>query len=489
MTSGAVRFWNRRKSGDIYPELLAISVVRDPRGEPTHYLGVFTDISRLKAHEAELERVAQYDPLTGVPNRRLLADRLHQAIAQVRRSGRQLAICYLDLDGFKPVNDRLGHAAGDQLLIEVARRLQGVMRESDSLARLGGDEFVLLFTELAEPQDAPLVCERILRAVNAPVRIADTTVRVSASIGVTLYPQDDGDGDALLRHADQAMYSAKEAGKGRYHLYDPAQGREVQAQRDRLEQLGRALDDHEFVLHYQPRINLVTGRVVGAEALIRWQHPELGLLLPGEFLRRLAGTDLDRALGDWVVATALQQLADWNAAGLGISVSVNISADHLLSGDFPECLRRALAAHPNMLPEDLELEILETAALGDTDEVEQVFANCRQLGVRLALDDFGTGHSSLSSFRRLAVDCVKIDQSFIQDMLDDPGDLGIVESVIRLAKAFDRAVVAEGVETREQGALLVELGCRFAQGYGIARPMPAAELSPWIADWSTANWL
>lgn len=482
--------WNRRKSGEVYAEMLAISVVRDNTGQLQNYIGVFSDISRLKTHEAELHQIAHYDVLTGVPNRRLLADRLGQAIARALRSGKPLAVCYLDLDGFKPINDRYGHAAGDHLLVEIAERLKGVLRTDDTLARLGGDEFVMLLTDLAQTEEARHVLDRVLAAVSAPVLIEDTLVRISASIGVTIFPADEADADTLLRHADQAMYRAKEAGKNCYHFFDAAHDRQVKAHYDHLQRLRQALKNDEFVLHYQPKVDLVSGEVVGAEALIRWRHPERGLLAPGEFLHYLNGSDLEIAVGEWVIESVLKQIVAWNDVGLGFTVSANISADHLLQTDFPDRLRAALERHPDVVPGNLELEILETAALADMDQAVLVLTRCQQLGVHFALDDFGTGYSSLSYLRNLPVDILKIDQSFVRDMLDDPNDLGIVESVVQLASVVNRQVIAEGVETLELGTKLIQLGCRLAQGYGIARPMPAEQMSGWVGQWrSKAAWL
>jgi diguanylate cyclase (GGDEF)-like protein/PAS domain S-box-containing protein len=475
--------WNRRKNGEIYAEMLSISIVRDAEGRLLHHIGVFSDITLLKKHEAELDRIAHYDTLTGVPNRRLLADRLAQAIARARRSGKPLAVCYLDLDGFKPINDRFGHAAGDRLLIEVTRRLLGVLRAEDTLARLGGDEFALLFTELRCPEESHAVLERILEAIRVPVSIGDFEVGVSASIGITLYPPDKPDADILLRHADQAMYYAKEIGKNRYHLFDPEQDRQTQSRRHHLQRLGEALQNGEFVLHYQPKADLVNGEIVGAEALIRWQHPEEGLLPPAAFLHHLEGSDLEIAVGDWVIESVLRQMEAWQAAGLRLVVSANVSANHLLQAGFCERLRLALERHPDVPPANLELEILETAALGDMVRAVDTLAECRKLGVRFALDDFGTGYSSLAYFRNLPVDILKIDQSFVHDMLEDPNDLGIVEGVVHLAQAFNRPMIAEGVETLEHGALLVYIGCRLCQGYGIARAMPAEQMPAWIEQW------
>ncbi len=460
----------------------------------THVNEMLAQIERrdeqLALHREELERIAHYDPLTGVPNRRLLADRLAQAIARARRSGKSMTVCYLDFDGFKPVNDQYGHTGGDILLVEIAERLGEVLRAEDTLARLGGDEFVMIFSELAQPEECHAILSRVLAAVSAPVAIAGIPVSISASIGATLFPADNVDADTLLRHADQAMYRAKEAGKNRYHLFDPGLDRELQARSLHQHRLREALKNDEFVLHYQPKVDLVSGAVIGAEALIRWQHPERGLLPPEDFLHYLYESDLEIPVGDWVIDTVLKQIKAWNAVGLALTVSANVSAAHLLHADFSERLRLSLERHPEVARQDLELEILETAALADMEKAIQVLARCRRLGVRFALDDFGTGYSSLTYFRNLPVDILKIDRSFVRNILDNPDDLGIVESVIKLAAAFNRPVIAEGVETLAIGTMLVGLGCRLAQGYGIAHPMPAAQFPGWTDAWrSEAAWL
>jgi diguanylate cyclase (GGDEF)-like protein/PAS domain S-box-containing protein len=474
---------NRRKGGEVYAEMLSIAAVRDERGRTQQYVGVFSDISRLKEHEAELDRIAHYDTLTGLPNRRLLADRMGQAVARAHRSGRTLAVCYLDLDGFKPVNDRFGHDAGDRLLVALTRALQEVLRSDDTLARLGGDEFVLLFNDLERDQEICQLLERVLAIVARPVDVGKAKVAVSASIGATLYPHDDADGDTLLRHADQAMYRAKESGRNRFHLFDPAHDRQVQAQRESYQRIAEGLRHDEFVLYYQPTVHLVSGDVIGLEALIRWQHPQQGLLLPGEFLPLLTGSGLERLLGERVIDRVLAQIAEWNACGSNVPVSVNISTGHLLNGNFIERLKAALNRYPQVSARELELEVVETVALGEMERAVSVLDAARELGVRFALDDFGTGYSSLSCLRRLPVETLKIDRSFVHDMLDDPDDLGIVEGVVRLAEAFNRTVVAEGVETPRHAAMLVKLGCKLGQGYGIGRPMPAEAVPGWLAAW------
>ncbi|PKO87717.1 MAG: hypothetical protein CVU16_15270 [Betaproteobacteria bacterium HGW-Betaproteobacteria-10] len=472
--------WNRKKSGEIFVEQLTISTVRDRLGAVSHFVGIFTDITLIKEHQQRLEHLAHYDALTQLPNRMLLGDRMQLAMAQTERNGKVLAVCYLDLDGFKPINDSYGHATGDRLLVEVAQRLKACMRGGDTVSRLGGDEFVLLFSGLEDEHECDLAIARVINSLTRPFMISDYDITISASIGVTLYPQDGADADTLLRHADQAMYAAKQAGRNRHHLFDPENDRRARVRREELGQIRDGLANGEFALYYQPKVNMRLGCVVGAEALIRWHHPERGLLLPGEFLYVVEGSELAIELGDWVIREALQQLDAWAAQGLDFSVSINIAGDHLQHPGFALRLGELLAAYPRVQPGRLELEILETAVLEDIGLVAALFAECRALGVSFALDDFGTGYSSLTYFRRLPAEMLKIDQSFIRDMLDDPEDLAIVEGVIGLTQAFKRKVIAEGVETVEHGLALLLLGCDLAQGYGIARPMSAALLPDWI---------
>ncbi|MEY2690527.1 MAG: hypothetical protein RL375_4727, partial [Pseudomonadota bacterium] len=482
--------WNRRRDGELYATLQSISVVRDRNHRVQHYVSVFADITRLKAHQAELDRVANFDSLTGLPNRRLLTDRLQQALLRARRSGKLSAVCLLDLDGFKSINDSYGHAVGDQVLVGIADQLKAALREQDTLARMGGDEFVLLLNDLTTVDDCSHILDRVMLALRQPVKADGHLLRSSASIGVSLYPADDVDPDTLLRHADQAMYQAKQVGKNRYQLFDPDIDRRSQQRRDQLSDLRLALERNEFVLYYQPKVDLVNGDLIGAEALIRWQHPERGLLAPGEFLHHVSGSELERPLGEWVLDTALAQIATWARQGIAIKVSVNISANHLLKPDFCERLALALSLHSAVNPAQLELEMLETAAIEDMEQAVAILHRCMSLGVAFSLDDFGTGYSSLTYLRKLPVHTLKIDQSFVRNMLGNAEDLGIVKGVIELASVFHRQVIAEGVETLEHGAVLRRMGCRQAQGYGIARPMPPDRLPGWLLGWQRGRiWL
>jgi diguanylate cyclase (GGDEF)-like protein/PAS domain S-box-containing protein len=478
--------WNRRKNGEVYAEMLTISAVHDAQGNIRHYVALFSDITSLKEHELQLEHIAHYDALTMLPNRVLLADRLQQAMAQVQRRGQPLAVAYLDLDGFKAINDNHGHEAGDQLLVAIAARMKQVLREGDTLARLGGDEFVAVLLDLADIHGSEPILARLLQAAAQPVHTGDLALQVSVSLGISFYPQaDDVDADQLLRQSDQAMYQAKLAGKNCYHVFDAEQDRSVRGRHESLDHIRQALTAREFVLHFQPKVNMRTGAVIGAEALIRWQHPERGLLAPAVFLPVIEDHPLAVEVGDWVIDSALTQIEIWRAAGLNIPVSVNVGARQLQQAAFVERLRLILAAHSGIGPGDLEIEVLETSALEDVARVSEVIEACREIGVTFALDDFGTGYSSLTYLKRLPVTLLKIDQSFVRDMLDDPDDLAILQGVLGLARAFRREVIAEGVETPEHGTLLLHLGCEQAQGYGIARPMPAGELPGWCSAWRT----
>tara|TARA_R110002153_G_scaffold61065_2_gene164863 strand:+ start:12510 stop:15125 length:2616 start_codon:yes stop_codon:yes gene_type:complete len=477
--------WNRRKNGEIYPEILTISAVKNSAGIVQHYVSLCTDITSMKAHQNQLEHIAHFDLLTNLPNRVLLADRLSQAMLHCKRHEQSLAVVFLDLDGFKHVNDSNGHNIGDELLIALSVRMKKALREGDSLARIGGDEFVAVLTDLNTVEDCEPVLERLLLAASKPITVGGVVLNVSASIGVTLYPQDSVDADQLMRHADQAMYVAKESGKNRFHLFDTAQDDAMKAERESLEAIRSALDNHQFVLHYQPKVNMRSGKVTGVEALIRWQHPVRGLLNPIEFLPIIENNPMIVEIGEWVIHSALTQINLWQNMRLNLPLftSVNIAAVQLQQPDFTQRLTTLLTAHPNVLPSYLELEVLETSALDDVNHVSTIMHACMALGVSFALDDFGTGYSSLTYLRRLPANLIKIDQSFVRDMLIDADDLAIVKGVIALAKLFNREVIAEGVETIEHGTALLQLGCELAQGYGIARPMPADDIPQWVSNW------
>lgn len=479
--------WNKRKNGEIYPETLTISTVVDDTGAVQHFVALFNDITTIKAHQEQLKRIAHYDMLTNLPNRTLLADRLTHSMSRCQRHNSIIAVAFLDLDKFKTVNDTYGHEFGDQLLIMVSSRMKDALRNEDTLARFGGDEFVAVIENIGTVADCEPILERLLRAASDPVDVGGVRLDVSVSIGVSIYPLDGIDADQLMRHADQAMYVAKQQGKNRYHFFDSAHNTAMVIQHKELESIRKALENNEFVLYYQPKANLKTGTMIGVEALIRWQSPERGLVGPNEFLPIIENNFLIIEIGEWVIITALSQIKVWKTLGLNTPISVNISALQLQSDNFATRLAELLAAFPEVDPSSLELEVLETSAIGDLLQVSKTMHACIALGVNFALDDFGTGYSSLSYLKRLPASLIKIDQSFVSDMLIDPDDLAIVESVVVLAKAFDREVIAEGVETIAHGIALLQLGCVLAQGYAIAKPMMAKDIPEWAANWQPDN--
>ena len=475
--------WNKRRNGEVYPEILTISTVLDDIGVVQNYVALFTDITAIKEHQRQLERIAHYDMLTSLPNRTLLADRLTQSMEHSQRQHSLLAVVFVDLDGFKEVNDTYGHVVGDELLIVVSSRMKAVLRNVDTLARVGGDEFVVVLENITTIEDCEPMLEQLLLAASDPVQVGGAKLEVSASIGVTIYPQDGVDADQLMRKADQAMYVAKQQGKNRYRLFDTAHNAAMVNQHEKIERMRKALEQNEFVLYYQPKVNMKTGKIIGVEALIRWQCPERGLVPPNDFLPVIENHVLSIALGEWVIGTALSQIEAWQTLGVDIPVSVNISALQLQSEDFTTRLAEQLAAFPEVAPSSLELEVLETSEIDDVLKVSETMLACIELGVNFALDDFGTGYSSLSHLRRLPANLIKIDQTFVRDMLIDPDDLAIVDSVVLLSKSFKRDVIAEGVETIAHGIVLLQLGCELAQGYAIARPMMARDIPEWSENW------
>lgn len=475
--------WNVRKDGEPYAAMMTISAVVNTANRVKNYVCLFTDITPIKEQQRQLEHIAHFDSLTQLPNRVLLADRLNQAIAGSHRTGLSLAVLYLDLDGFKEANDTYGHSMGDHLLVSMGHRLKSTLREGDTLARIGGDEFIAVLTGLETDNECESMVKRLLDTASEPVAINGVIIRLSVSIGVTLYPKDNSDPEQLIRHADQAMYLAKQAGKNGSQLFDVALNSEVKNRYESLDRIRAALQNKEFVLHYQPKVNMRSGTVVGVEALVRWQHPERGLLLPEHFLPVTEMNSVGLELGEWVLRRAVAQLEIWGKLGLDTNVSVNISAQQILQSQFVTTLTQLLAEFPSVEPSRLSLEVLETSALEDLAEVAQIMESCKDLGVEFAVDDFGTGYSSLTYLKRLPASLLKIDQSFIRDMLEDADDMAIVVGVIGLAGAFQREVIAEGLETSEQGEMLLKLGCDLAQGYGIAKPMPAENVPQWTESW------
>jgi len=480
--------WNRKKTGELYAQLQTISSIVDDSGKTVNYIGLFSDITRTKKQQEKLNLMAHYDVLTNLPNRALFIDRFHQAIAHSNRTKTQLAVCFLDLDNFKPVNDNYGHEVGDKLLIEVAERIKSCIREEDTVSRQGGDEFALLLNDIESFSHFEQTMERIHYVLAQPFLIDGHAHIVTASSGITLYPTDDGDIDTLLRHADQAMYKAKQVGRNRYELFDTTQDQETFDRHQHLNQIIQALENNEFRLYYQPKVNMITGVVFGAEALIRWHHPKKGIIQPLNFLPLIYGSEVEIKIGNWVIEQALKQLDHWNKQGLNIEVSINIAAYQLQSDRFFERLETALARYPAVNSKSLQLEILESGELSDLQSISTIIETSQSaLGVNMALDDFGTGYSSLTHLRNLPAKTLKIDQSFVRNMLDDPSDYAIIDGVIGLAESFHRDVIAEGVESTQHGLMLLLLGCEQAQGYGIARPMPAEDFPNWFYNYKPSE--
>jgi diguanylate cyclase (GGDEF)-like protein/PAS domain S-box-containing protein len=478
----------RRRNGELCTLQATISTVHGPAHDLRYHVLVISDITQQQEQREQLERQAHYDELTRLPNRTRLSQLLDDAMRAADRDGYLLVVCYLDLDRFKPVNDRYGHAAGDRLLAELAGRLRSALRSReswvDSAARLGGDEFVLLL-RAGTLEEARMAVERVLRVVSQPYVIdpAQDPAQITASMGATVYPIDGSDADTLLRHADHAMYGAKQSGRNGVLFFDPEHRRRTEERVMAIGRVQEALDQQEFVLHYQPKVDMRSGRVLGFEALLRWEHPQQGLVAPLQFLPLIENTGLSCRIGDWVIAQALDHLAQWRRDGLDFSVSVNVSARHLQEPDFGQRLSELLARHTEPLATQLEIEMLETAAHADIEATSALLARCQGIGVRFALDDFGTGYSTLTYLKRLPVDVLKIDRSFVHHMLDDTQDRAIVEGVIGLARTFGCTVVAEGVESPAQARTLLELGCDIGQGTGIAAPMPAQLVANWVRDY------
>lgn len=470
-------------------------------GKVTKLTGIFQELSeQKKAHKIlkesnvdlgqvneKLKLNANYDALTGLPNRILLADRMEQAIAQNKRKKNNIAIAFIDLDGFKEVNDTQGHSVGDDLLISISERLKQTMRECDTVARIGGDEFVMVLNELKNPDECAPILKRVLESVSKTTFINNKPIQVSASIGVTIYPQDNSKPEQLLKHADQAMYIAKNSGKNCFHIFDTVNDVAEKNQHEEITNIRIALISNEFQLYYQPKINIKTNETVGLEALIRWHHPELGTLPPLTFLPIIEQDILNIEIGEWVIKTALTQLMFWSNMGINIPVSVNVSPLQLQQSNFVERLTLILGKFPNFKPGSLEFEILETSALREIEQVTKIVKDCQSLGITFSIDDFGTGYSSLAYLKRLPTEHLKIDKSFIKDMLNDSDDKSIVLGIINLANAFERCVIAEGVESTAHGELLLLLGCNLAQGFGIARPMPGGNIPRWLTEWKINN--
>lgn len=471
--------------------------VTQKEGKAIRLAGIFQDISEQKEAQRKVEAInrdleeanfalqqsAHYDALTELPNRILLSDRMQHAMTKCVRHGQSIAIAFIDIDGFKVINDTYGHSVGDQFLRQISKQLRLSLRDGDTLARIGGDEFVAVIDELNDPKDSHVILSRMLASAATELTVFGRPLKVSASIGITFFPQNNCSPDQLLRHADQAMYKAKQLGKNRWHTFDIEKDVAVKHRHEELGRLRLALENQEFILFYQPKIDLRTNEVIGMEALIRWNHPTRGVLPPAAFLPILEQDVLAIEVGDWVIKTALKQLHDWHGTKMELPISVNISPLQLQFHDFVLRINNMMTEFPLLSPNTLEFEILESSALKDINLASSVIKECNQLGIEFSIDDFGTGYSSLTYLKKLPAKYLKIDQSFVKDMLEDKDNQAIIQGIIELAKAFDLKVIAEGVETPTHGEHLLKLGCLLAQGYGIAKPMPASDFPAWIKHW------
>ncbi|MFO7830494.1 MAG: EAL domain-containing protein [Desulfuromonadaceae bacterium] len=480
----------RRKTGEEFTQALTLAAVHDKDGNLSNYIALFCDITQQKEEEKKLKYHQCFDTLTGLPNRELLKQHLSEAMLNSRQFNHHLALCSIDLDNFKHINESYGPECGDALLCALGRRIEANLHANDTVARVDGDEFMVILNHLERRDDYQGFVQHIQRVVAELFTWNSHKLFLTCSIGITLYPQsNNNDAGHLMRQAGHALYQAKMLGENSRYLFS------VDKQEDRLNhnrlinQIRGGLHRGEFVLYYQPKVNMRTEEIIGAEALIRWQHPEHGLQAPGTFLPYIESHPLDIELGLWVIDTAMTQLETWHTLGVHLQVSVNVSGYHLQHPDFVADLQMLLQRHPGVNKGDIEIEVLETSAIEDVHHVSSVIAQCSVIGVDVAIDDFGTGYSSLSYLKHLPAQTLKIDQSFVHDMLTNPDDLSILEGVIGMANAFRRNVIAEGVETVDHGRLLLQLGCEWAQGYGIARPMPADGIPAWMGEWKAdSSW-
>ena len=475
--------WNKRKDGTEYVERLNISTCYNEDGSVYRRIGMFFDITQYKAREELIWRQANHDHLTGLPNRQMFQSRLQQAMDEADRLQTQVALIFLDLDLFKDVNDTLGHDVGDLLLKEVAQRLLDCVRETDTVARVGGDEFIIILSDVPSKAVIERICEQVLLKMAQPYFLGEhiDVVSVSASIGITLYPEDGKTAGELLKNADMAMYAAKECGRNQYCFFLPAMSEAIQAHITFSENLTTALDEEQFLLYYQPIIDMRTGVVHKLEALIRWEHPELGLVPPSEYIPFANDSGLIVEIGEWVFYAAVQQAKALHAQGYPYQLSINVSLVQFVNGiDVKKWV--SIIAEAGLAPSSIVIEITESVLLHENPLVAQTLKQLRAAGLPIALDDFGTGFSSLTYLKRYPIDFIKIDQSFIRQLAPDSGDLALCEAMIIMAQKLGLTVIAEGVEGEQQEKLLLEAGCILGQGYLYSRPIPAQELALWLAD-------
>jgi len=478
------------RGGEQLPIIYTIAPIHDSDNDVIGTIIVFHDTSDTHKLTKALSWQATHDALTKLPNRLLLKDKLEASLEEAKENQTMLTLFFIDLDDFKPINDEYGHAQGDKVLKIITQRLLTIIRNEDMVSRLGGDEFVITLLSFNHFGEIIKALERVMSAISQPIPVGSANVILSASIGVSTFPDDYSDADTLLRHADQAMYIAKQRGRNQYHFFDVESNHVITQKEIQLKRLEQALENDEFFLVYQPKVNMRTGKVYGFEALIRWNHPEEGVILPGKFIPLCEDSELIVRIGDWVFSQALEQLRQWLASGHDFHMAINIAPKQFQNQNFINKLDQLLSSHPDIPADYIELEVLESAALQDTSVVSEIIRACHQRNISIALDDFGSGYASLSYLKQLPADQLKIDKSFVLDMLTDEGDRAIVEGIISLAGIFKRQVIAEGVETREHGVMLLRLGCDMAQGYGISKPLNPEDVLNWAKTWQPdPNWL
>lgn len=469
---------NRRKNGEEFPCWFSVTQVTDIRGVPENYIAIFNDITEHKNSRAQIEFLAHHDGLTGLPNRLLLNDRLEMAITQAHRQKEHLGVLFIDLDRFKNVNDSLGHSVGDEILKEASSRLISSVRTGDTVSRLGGDEFVVLFPKIHDERNLADLTIKLREKLQAPYQVNGMSLHITPSIGVAIYPEDGEDSDSLIKNADAAMYLAKERGRNNYQFYTPTLNARTLDRLKLESDLRDAINNGDFELHYQPQVVGSSKKIWGAEALVRWRHAARGLISPAEFIPLAEETGLIISLGEWVFSNAVKQLAQWRQQQMDLMLSVNISALQFRQTNFLERIQNIMQT-TGLSSEFIELELTESILMNDVEASIQTLKGLRNLGFKIAIDDFGTGFSSLNYLRRLPINLLKIDQSFVREMNHEPESLAIVESIIALAQALGKETVAEGVETQEEYELLQARGCQFMQGYFFAKPMPSAKFEEW----------
>lgn len=477
--------WNKRKNNETYPQLLAISEVKNSDGDLVNYIGVFYDITQQELQKKQLIHLAYYDSLTDLPNRKSLLDRVETAIEKTRRLKNYIALIFIDIDNFKSVNDLYSHKTGDKLLIQTAQLIKNVIRETDTLARLGGDEFVILLEGLTHPNDFKKIIDNIYEHLKKPLIIDSHKLIISISAGVCFYPQIIPIGPAaLLSQADQAMYKSKMTGKNKYSLYDVELEFEIRKQENLINAIKSSIKNNELKLYFQPKVNMKTGKVLGLEGLIRWEHPKKGLLLPNQFLPEIKDNAFFFELLEFTLKTALDQIQLWTDIDDHLTISINISALQLEQDNFFNKLLKIVKPYPKNIYNRLEFEILESSVINKFELTSDIIKKCNQIGIEFSLDDFGTKYSSLNYLVNLPFRYMKIDTDFIRNILINERDTKILRAIIDIAKAINVMVIAEGVETKEHINYLINLGCDLGQGYAISMAMPAEQFPEWYQSWS-----